>query len=201
RLANQDQAALALWRSAGAAAQHDAGADHLPAYWTERSQLARTLLQQGDATGAYALAAENGQTDPEPLADAEFLAGWIALRRLDDPAAAAKHFDAVIAASHAAITQARGHYWLGRALAAQNDATAAHAEFEASARWPTTYYGQLAALAAGDTPLTQNARLDTARDPEWSSHQALDFAGGELARAAALLVAWGEAYRARPFLI
>ncbi len=201
RLANQDQAALALWRTAGAAAQHDAGPEHLPAYWTERSQLARILLQQGDATGAYALAAGNGQIDPEPLADAEFLAGWIALRRLDDSAGAAKHFEAVIAASRAAITQARGHYWLGRALAAQGDAAAAHAEFETAARWPTTYYGQLAALAAGDIPLTLNARIDAARDPDWSTQQAVTLAGSELARAAALLVAWGESYRARPFLV
>ena len=201
RITNQEQAAFALWRSAGDAAQHDAAPEHLPAYWTERSQLARILLQQGDATGAYALAAGNGQTDPESLADAEFLAGWIALRRLDDPAGAAGHFLRVIQASKAAITQARGHYWLGRALAARSDTEGARAEFAAAAHWPTTYYGQLAALAAGDDAAALNARINATRDPDWTSRQAVAFAGGEVARAAELLVAWGESYRARPFLL
>ena len=203
RTTNQDQAAFALWQSAGAAAQA-ASPDHLAAFWSERNQLARALLQQGDATAAYALAANAGQTDPEARADAEFLAGWIALRRLNDPGTAAQHFR-----SHrcnppqAAITQARGHYWLGRALAAQDTQRPKPPapNTRAAANWPTTYYGQLAALALGDDPAALNARIEATRDPDWTSQQAVAFAGREIARAAELLVAWGESYRARPFLL
>ncbi len=201
RLAGQNQAAFALWQASGNSAQHDSEPDHLPAYWAERSQLARALLQQGDAAGAYALAINAGQTDPEAMSDAEFLAGWIALRRLADPADAAKHFLHVAAASHAAITEARGHYWLARALAAQNDTEGARTEYAIAAGWPTTYYGQLAALAAGDDPAALNARIRAARDPDWTSREAVDFAGRDIARAAELLVAWGEGWRARPFLL
>ena len=53
--------ALALWRRAGEAAQRDAPADELAAFWTERNLLARRLLRDGDAAGAYALAAQHGR--------------------------------------------------------------------------------------------------------------------------------------------
>lgn len=200
RATNQNQAAFALWQAAGSAAQ-SASPDHLGAFWSERSQLARVLLQQGDATAAYALAANAGQTDPETRADAEFLAGWIALRRLSDPGSASQHFLKVVQSSQAAITQSRGHYWLGRALTAQNEQEAARAEYTAAANWPTTYYGQLAALALGDDPAALNTRIESTRDPDWTSQQAVAFASREIARAAELLVAWGESYRARPFLL
>lgn len=201
RLAKDDAGALALWSSAGAAAEREAPSDHLQAYWTEREMLARRLLADGDAKGAYALVAAHGQAAPEAVGAAEFLAGWIALRRLNDPPAATKHFQALAGTSKAAITQARAHYWLGRAAAAAGDGAAARAEYATSATWPTTYYGQLAALALGDDPAALNARIRAVRDPDWNGGQAVAFAGREVARAAALLVAWGEAYRARPFLV
>ena len=60
----------------------------------------------------------------EQRAEAEFLAGFIALRMLHDPPAAQTHF-AALAASHSAITQSRAHYWLARtAAAAGQDAQA-----------------------------------------------------------------------------
>ena len=45
------------------------------------------------------------------------------------------------------------------------------------------------------------ARVRAAHDPGWTPSRALDFAGSENARAAALLVAWGEPRRARAFVL
>jgi soluble lytic murein transglycosylase len=164
------------------------------AFWSERNLLARKLLHDGDPKTAYAVVAEHGQIADEARAEADFLAGFIALRLLHDPAAAAKHFQS-LANSHAAITQSRGHYWLARtAAAAGKDA---RAEYEKSAAWPTTFYGQLATLALGDTPAGRIAKL---RDPGWTQDTALAFAGHEVLRAAAWLVAWGDPQRARMFL-
>jgi soluble lytic murein transglycosylase len=70
-----------------------------------------------------------------------------------------------------------------------------------AAKWPTTFYGQLAAVALGDTPAELNARILALRDPAWTPPQAVTFLGRELARAAMVLVAWGEPWRARPFLL
>ncbi len=64
-----------------------------PAFWSERNQLARKLLHDGDPKTAYAVVVAHGQTRaPKQRADADFLAGFIALRMLHDPATAAETF-------------------------------------------------------------------------------------------------------------
>jgi soluble lytic murein transglycosylase len=171
-----------------------AATDHQAAFWTERNLLARKLLHDGDAKAAYAAADAHGQVADEPKADAEFLAGFIALRMLHDPVLAAPHFQA-LAASSSAITQGRAHYWLAR-----TDAAAGRdpkPEYQKSAAWPTTFYGQLSALALGETPA---ARLKASRDPAWTQDTAIAFTQHEVLRAGAWLIAWGDYQRARVFL-
>lgn len=164
------------------------------AFWAERNLLARKLLKDGDAKSAYAVVAAHRQTGDEQRADAEFLAGFIALRGLHDPARAEPHFR-TLAASHAAITQGRAHYWLARtAAAAGRDA---RPEYEKAAAWPTTFYGQIAVLALGENP---SARIRQLHDPAWTQDTALAFTGHEVLRAAAWLIAWGDPQRARVFL-
>jgi soluble lytic murein transglycosylase len=198
RRAGQDADALALWLASGTAAERAAPPDHLAAFWEERNILARHRLRDGDAEGAYALAAGHVQKASEQIADAEFLAGFIALRKLNDPSRAARHFQTLAALSKAAITLGRAHFWLARATA---DAAVAKQEYEAAAAYPNTFYGQLAVLALGEGPAGLAKRINAARDPGWDSAQALAFAGRELARAAAYLVAWGDPRRAQVFLL
>jgi soluble lytic murein transglycosylase len=196
--AGRDSDAAALWLRAGAAAQA-AAPTHAAAFWTERNMMIRTLLKNGDNATAYALADAHGQTAPEQATDAEFLAGFIALRRLSDPTAAARHFQALAAMSKAAITQGRAHYWLGRTAAASGGDAAM--EYRAAAAWPTTFYGQLAALALGDDSDGLATRIDAMHDVAPSRETVLGFTGHEVVRAAAWLVAWGDPHRARPFLL
>ncbi|HBK09277.1 MAG TPA: transglycosylase [Acetobacteraceae bacterium] len=170
-------------------------AQNLPAFWAERNLLARKLLRDGDAKTAYAVVTTHGQTADEQRADAEFLAGFIALRMLHDPTRAAAHFQS-LTSSHSVITQSRAHYWLGRTAAAAGKN--ARPEYEKSAAWPTTFYGQLAILALGESPAT---RIGKQHDPAWTQDTALGFAGHEVLRAAAWLIAWGDPQRARVFLM
>jgi soluble lytic murein transglycosylase len=168
--------------------------DNLAAFWSERNLLARKLLHDGDPKAAYAVVAGHGQTADEARADAEFLAGFIALRMLHDPATAQKHFSTLVN-SRSIITQGRAHYWLGRAAAAAGKDP--KPEFEKAAAWPTTFYGQLATLALGETP---SARIDKLADPTWTRDAAIAFTQHEVLRAAAWLIAWGDPSRARVFL-
>jgi soluble lytic murein transglycosylase len=191
--------ALALWQRAGDAAQRAAPREELAAFWTERNLLARRLLRDGNVAGAYALAADHGQVNPEQMLDAEFLAGFIALRRLNNPAAATRHFTTLAGLSSSAITQGRAHYWLGRAAAAAGKD--ARAEYQHAAAWPTTFYGQLAALALGDDAVALGRRISALRDPPYSREQVLAFTDREVVRAAAMLVAWNDPHRARAFLL
>ncbi len=193
---NQNGAAVALWRDAGPAAQK-AAPDRLDMFWSERHQLARKLLHDGDPAGAYAVVAAHGQADPVNIVEAEFLAGFIALRKLNDPGKAARHFTALAAASPAVLTQSRAYYWLGRTkTAAGGDGKA---EFNRAASWPMTFYGQLASREAGQpgATLSQALRAPPEAVPGLPASPAMT----ELAHDAKILLSWNDPRRARQFLM
>src|ERR1700730_15254953 len=83
-------------------------------WWIERRLLARKLLDQNDATTAYKLCAEHSAVSHEMRIEAEFHAGWIALRLLHDPGCAAGHFDAIAKLAETPMSRARAAYWQGR---------------------------------------------------------------------------------------
>ncbi|MCX7379071.1 MAG: lytic transglycosylase domain-containing protein [Alphaproteobacteria bacterium] len=197
RRVGRDEEAVALWKAQGNAAERATPVARRAQFWDERNLMARRRLRQGDDAGAYALASGHAQIG-EPRTDAEFLAGFIALRRLKDAGTAAGHFRALAEASRAAITQGRAQYWLARAAGSEAERRNG---FARAAAWSSTYYGQLAALALDGDGKAFAARMAATRDPQPDAGQALDLAGRELARAAALLVAWGEKRRATPFLL
>lgn len=170
-------------------------AGHEASFWGFRNLLARDLIAAGDYKTAYNVAAQAGPLQGEQKADAEFLAGFIALRLLREPNLAEPHF-AALSASRSAITQGRAHYWLARTEAAAGRDP--KPEYRRAAAWPTTFYGQLAALALGEN-LGDDVRK--AADPAWNTDIALAFTGHEVLRAAAWLIAWGEHDRARAFLM
>ena len=196
-----DPDAYAFWLSGGNAAMAAGLPVQQHALWGEAAHLARALLTDGDPAHAYDLADLIKPPAPADRGDEEFLAGFIALRLLHDTGRAEPHFRALAGLSSAVITQARAHYWLARTLAAEGNTMQATAEYRIAAGWPTTFYGQLAALALGDSPSGLNARILAAPAPGWSTANALDFAGREVARAAAYLVAWNEPRHANTFLL
>ena len=151
------------------------------AIWKERRALVGGALRSGDSQGAYAAAANTGLSAGADAAEAEFYAGWIALARLKQPDAAARHFAAIAAIGASPITKGRALYWQGRAAEAQNDPIAAQTFYAEGARHITTFYGQLAAEKAGLTEL----KLD--RDPTITQADRARFYGRELVRAARML--------------
>jgi soluble lytic murein transglycosylase len=195
RRSNATAAALALWRTALPPAEDATPVDRRAPFWAERDALARQFLANGDADSAYQLANDTA-LPPDQAIEADFLSGWIALRRLHNPAQASRHFQALAEGSHSAITEARAFYWLARA---QTDPTAAKLALDRATAWPTTYYGQLAAREAGLTEETVQARIAALPEPG-DARTREQVAGTELARAASLLVAWSDPRRAADFL-
>ncbi|WP_419729362.1 transglycosylase SLT domain-containing protein [Lichenicola sp.] len=213
RRADRSDEALSLWRTRGFDAEQQAPASRLAAFWAERDALARDLLRDHRDADGFLVADDAYQTTPATLADAAFLTGWIALRRLHDPAAAEARFTRLLG-SDAAITRSRGAYWTGRARLARGDPAGGRAALDLAASFPTTFYGQLALARLQGPPPGMPTLLDPSldrpmladrlahlHDPRWSSAQAIDFAGLELARAAETLVAWNDPRHARAFLL
>ncbi|MEI6560341.1 MAG: lytic transglycosylase domain-containing protein [Rhodospirillaceae bacterium] len=120
-------------------------------WWTERNFMARHLLEGHDPAAAYSLAAAHGQTEGQAYAEAEFLAGWLALRHLRRPADALGHFRRLYGAVTAPMSRARGAYWCGRAADALGDHAQAREWYGKAALFPTMFYGQLAAAALAPT--------------------------------------------------
>ncbi len=114
------------------------------AWWAERRVLSRELLDIGDAATAYRLAAAHTAETPDVAADAEFHAGWYALRFLHDPVKAAPHFARISQMARGATSLARGYYWQARSAEAGGPGDAREL-LERAAAYPTAFYGQLAA--------------------------------------------------------
>lgn len=122
---------------------------HGERWWDERNLLMRWALKNGRFADAYALAAEHGMTEGADYAEAEFYAGWIALRFLQDPERAQTHFLALAGEVGSPISVSRAQYWLARSAAAKGDLTAAQVYYARAAEHYYSYYGQLAAEEAG----------------------------------------------------
>jgi soluble lytic murein transglycosylase len=113
--------------------------------WKERAILARDALNAGAVSEAYTIAKNHGEIDAAGgLADAEWLAGWIALRFLKDGEAALGHFEKVYDTVQIPANVARGAYWTGRAAEFLGRTDIADDWYRRAATYITTYYGQLA---------------------------------------------------------
>ncbi|WP_368414837.1 lytic transglycosylase domain-containing protein, partial [Falsiroseomonas sp.] len=201
RRRDRDAEAAAIWASAEPL-QAAIAVGAARAIWAERQILARKLLRLGDPRAAYRVAANHGQAQPgEPRQEAEFLAGFIALRRLDNAAGAQRHFARVAEGSTSVITRARSAYWEGLALAAMGRQAEAQARFQAAAGFPVAFYGQFASLALGETPRQLAARINATALPQPAPDVAQLFGARELARAAVTLADLGQSDRARMFLL
>lgn len=112
--------------------------------WIERRILIRHYLKEKDYDKAYRLSAGHGFTEGAPFADCEWMAGWIKLRFLNDPLAAAKHFHTMYSGVGRPISRARGAYWLAEALSTMARRPLAQRWYLAAARYDMTFYGRLA---------------------------------------------------------
>ena len=118
--------------------------------WRERRGLARGLIDLGDAATAYRVVRGAAPpANPYYRAEFHFMAGWIALRFLNDPSTALAHFAHIDEGSTDPIVRARAAYWRGRAAEAGGQFAEMRAQCEAAARYPTAYYGQLANARLG----------------------------------------------------
>ncbi|HYM32788.1 MAG TPA: hypothetical protein VEU47_15915, partial [Candidatus Cybelea sp.] len=170
--------------------------DHGDRWWNERQFLARRLLADGNISDAYKVASHHGDLSPKNLVEAEWLAGWIALRFLQEKQTALTHFSRIYEAASTPVTRSRCAYWAGRAAEALNDQAAAQRWYSDAAEHGTTYYGQLAALKLG-----RAGTLQLPAEPASAPDDVAEFEGRELVKAAKLAAAIGLDERLRPFIL
>ena len=154
-------------------------------WWVERKILARKALAEGMYMQAYQIAAGSGLSEGVDFAEAEFMAGWVALQYLNKPDLAIGHFRKLSGGVSTPISKSRAEYWSGRAASASGAKEEAAKYYAAAASYPTTFYGQLAtaALASGGN----EGKLHLPEDPKQTADVQKRFAGKELVRAARIL--------------
>jgi soluble lytic murein transglycosylase len=163
--------------------------------WAELKKACRGSLDEGNVSAAYRLAAAHGTNNGEAFAEGEFLAGWIALRFLDDAPTAMKHFTALYAGTTSVISQSRGAYWAGRAAEQMGDMAKAQDWYRTAAKGMTSFYGQLAAAHLND-----GRQLQLAGTAKPTAKEKALFDKRELVRVIRMLTALGEGDRTRLFL-
>lgn len=186
-----DAAALMLERSDSAESLGD------PEAWADwRRKLARKEMREGDAAVAYRLAARHHLDSGDDYADLEWLAGYIALRKLGDAETALSHFQRYAGLVNGPISRGRANYWLGRALDDLGRSAEAAAAYAEGARYQTSFYGLLASERVG-LPLSP-ALAGGEAYPDWRTAA---FATGDVFRAGQLLLAAGDDELAARFLL
>ena len=155
-----DAGALMLERSDSAESLGD------PQAWADwRRKLARKEMREGDAGRAYKMAARHHLSEGEDYADLEWLAGYIALRKLGDAETALRHFNRFAKAVASPISLGRAGYWQGRALEVLGRGAEAQAAYAEGARYQTSFYGLLSAEKVG-LPLSP-ALMGGESYPDW----------------------------------
>ncbi len=155
----------------------------LDEWWVERRINCRGALNAGHPEIAYAIARDHGPLSGKYYAEAEFLAGWIALRFLGKADDARKHFLALRTSARTPKPIARGEYWLGRAAQAAGREEDATEHFTNAATHRFTYYGQLARQSLSRRPES----LPVAAPPQPTAEEIKRFASRDAVKAIAVI--------------
>ena len=169
---------------------------HPEMWWTERSIMARKQLQQGHVSQAYEIARDHGQTEGAGYSEAEWLAGWISLRFLDDKETALAHFSRMYERVSTPQSRSRAAYWAGRACDALGRGDDSVRWYNSAAQYVTTYYGQLSA-----SRLNPELLWPMPADPLPTAADIEGFEKHELVRASRELGEIKESEMIRPFML
>jgi soluble lytic murein transglycosylase len=157
--------------------------DHASEWWKLKAKFIRNLIKQRKYQSAYSIAINHHANASEDISEAEFIAGWLALRFVNKPSEALRHFNNLRKAVKQPISLSRATYWLGRTELVLGNKENAHKWFREAAAFNHTFYGQLALLEIGNHTIT------LPKAPKITEINHKNIAKNEIARAAKLLFA------------
>ncbi len=114
-------------------------------FWTEQEILIYRLMKEKKYPVAYQVAARPIHRDKFGRAQAEWMAGHIALVYLRQPGRGFRHFEALYKTGLSPLTRARGAFWAGEASAALGYPEVARAWYRSASAFRANFYGQMAA--------------------------------------------------------
>ena len=114
-------------------------------WWKLKLLYGRELLKQEEYKDAYAVLINNNlPINHRKYWEAQWTSGWIALRFLDEPEIAYKHFKNLYNNVSQPVTISRAAYWLGMACEGMKNKEEAIQWYKKAIEYPIYFYGQLA---------------------------------------------------------
>lgn len=117
----------------------------------ERRLYVPRALRAGNYSLAYRLVTNHGLSSGESFADAEWMAGWLQLRFLNNAARAREHFAHLSENVSSPVSLSRALYWRAEAERALGNTAESERLLDQAAQYSFTYYGQLAATRGDRT--------------------------------------------------
>ncbi len=167
---------------------------HAEEWWGLRLVYIRELLKSDDGDDAYEIASKHGLTEKsKKYWEAQWTAGWVALRFDDEPEIAYTHFKKLYDHVKQPVTLARATYWLGMAAQASGNQDLALKWYKEASEYPLYFYGQLAIhKRRALDPLNSSEEIILPKDPEVRIADAHEVADELQVKAAYLLAMMGD---------
>lgn len=164
-------------------------------FWKVQCYLAREYIENKRFNDAYIISSIHFAESSANISDAEFLSGWLALRFLNKPQLAIKHFKKFAQVVKTPISISRGMYWLGRAYAKNGQKEEARKLYARAAhQFGYTFYGQVATLEIGANKLRLPPKVTTTHKKDYN------IKNKDILRAANLVSKYGSSSLAKVYL-
>ena len=112
-------------------------------WWKQRNIISRSLIYKKKYEKAYEVAKNHALDEGPEFAEAEWMAGWIAVSFLNNPNKAVNHFKSFYENVGYPISLARGAYWIGICYEKLGKNKLSNDYFTEGSKYLTTFYGQL----------------------------------------------------------
>ncbi|OUW48408.1 MAG: lytic transglycosylase [Candidatus Pelagibacter sp. TMED196] len=112
-------------------------------WWKQRNIISRSLIYKKKYQKAYEVAKNHALDEGPEFAEAEWMAGWIAVSFLNNPNLAVGHFKSFYQNVGYPISLGRGAYWIGICYEKLGKNKLSQDYFKEGSKYLTTFYGQL----------------------------------------------------------
>lgn len=163
-------------------------------WWSFRRLYGREMIKQKQFKKAYQiLSKHNLPVNSNDFWEAEWTAGWVALRFLDEPKDALAHFQKMRKNVVQPVTLSRAIYWEAMCYEAMNQKSKAIELYKAGTNYPIFFYGQLAIHKHKNLdPLGSEKDIILPKSPEITGRDIVKISESRAAQIAYILAVSGD---------
>ena len=163
-------------------------------WWSFRRLYGREMIKQKQFKKAYQiLSKHNLPVTSNDFWEAEWTAGWVALRFLDEPKDALAHFQKMRKNVVQPVTLSRAIYWEAMCYEAMNQKSKAIELYKAGTNYPIFFYGQLAIHKHKNLdPLGSEKDIILPKSPEITGRDIVKISESRAAQIAYILAVSGD---------